>query len=146
MADCTCEYCVSACKNYPGWMAPIDAKLAIEAGLAKELMIDLWYAQDERGTVEVLCPAKCGYQGRSIGNIIFPSLHPGHCVFLENERCKIHRSGFKPRMCRLAMVCQELHNIPGLEKESFVDEWLTSEAKTLLAHWKELVNYEGNST
>lgn len=133
MADCQCPACVKACTRYPGWMVPANASDAIEAGLAHSLMLD-YYMPDKRfgNTVPifVLCPAIEGYGGK-----IAPLALSGTCVFLKDEKCSIHDTGFKPQQCKTTFICSS----KGEDKLDIVKHWVTPEALKLVRRWATLV-------
>lgn len=129
MAECSCEKCVKACKRYPGWFSVEEASRAIDGGHAKRLMLD-WYAADP--DIYVLAPAGQGYEGKSAP--FWPDEYM-QCTFLINDRCTIHDSGFKPRMCCESMICQQT----GPSKKDFTEDWDTDEGRDLINRWWEMV-------
>lgn len=40
--ECRCPKCVECCERAPGWMTPEEAQRAIDAGRARDLMVDWW--------------------------------------------------------------------------------------------------------
>ena len=59
----------------------------------------------------------------------------GRCTFLEDDRCSIHDSGFKPKQCRECLGCQK-HNGP--DNYEMARHWDTKEGKEALAVWAEI--------
>lgn len=76
MSECSCESCVSACENSPGWFSA--EQLPDIQDLVREGLV---------GTTEFM-----GAQG------VAPAQEPdGSCVFLQEGKCSIHDS--KPSEC-----------------------------------------------
>lgn len=146
--SCTCHKCVGACKNRPGWMMPHEAMTAIKAGLAHKLMRD-WVEPCEelknKERIWVLAPASVSYEGKDAPEmdwwaVISGNWSMGRCVFLENARCSLHNSGFKPHQCRLSVPCDEKNNYndPAHEASniSVGKAWDTAEGKRAMTAWK----------
>jgi len=137
MPDCHCDQCISACENSPGWMTVDEAKAAVRAGKAHQLMCD-WWVGDEQN-IYVLCPASVGYEGNRAREIdLFDFLSGnarlGTCTFLTQEkRCAIHTSGFKPIICRETVVCADVRP----NKRMVVAEWVANQH--LVYAWAEAV-------
>lgn len=137
MSECTCDKCIQACENTPGWFTPQEAEQALNAGLAKRLMLD-WWAADEN--IYVLSPASEGLGGGRAPELTFFNLFTtgwGQCVFLKDSRCEIHSSGFKPKLCRETLCCTETYP----SKEVVVEDWASDYGKSLIERWKKEVNY-----
>ena len=132
MPNCTCERCVNACKRYPGWMTVEEAKAAIAAGLGDKLALDYWC---DDPYVYVLLPAQVGMEGRTMAT--FPAPEP--CIFLQDDRCSIHNSGFKPLQCRDTFCCED----KGSLKEDFLQYWNTDEGRELVEQWSTAYGQEG---
>lgn len=125
--ECNCERCQKGCQRYPGWMTVDEAKRAMDAGHAKDLMRDYWASME--GNISVLCPAIEGYEGRTAA-----WLPDGKCVFFSNGKCGIHNSGFKPRQCRESFLCKGI----GPGKSEFIEEWNSPEGKEQVRRFREL--------
>jgi hypothetical protein len=151
--SCTCAKCVEACRRMPGWMTVEEAKKAMGAGMGTRLMRDWLDPSTELGNEEriyVLCPAAEGREGGDAADVdeMFPDnllmallgcaapvAQP--CVMLTREgRCELHTSGFKPRQCREALVCD---NRNGADKYEMAKEWDTPEGRNLVERWSELI-------
>lgn len=105
--SCTCDKCVGACNNSPGWFLPGEAeKSAKLLGMAfgefkkKYLIQEFWCGDPE---IDVLAPRKksqrAGFRRATWGSAWLPS----PCVFLKRKRCMIHEA--KPHECRMALCC-----------------------------------------
>jgi Fe-S-cluster containining protein len=124
---------VTACQNVPGWFLPREAKLAIEAGHAQSMMLDKWYEDSHERWVWVLAPASINNGGRT-APARFWFLHEGEiCVFLKNERCAIHDSGFKPVECRKYSCTTN----SGIERRVIKRFWNTEFGKAVVNQWRE---------
>lgn len=130
--ECTCDRCVGACKNTPGWFAPGEAEqvaavlgIPFEEFFKKYLVVDYW-VEEEVDTL-VLSPVKeehIKYAGKK-APFTFPFI-PSPCVFLKDDRCSIH--SHKPKECREVMcdgkdgrlrrmAIRDLWNRPELQKK-----------------------------
>jgi Fe-S-cluster containining protein len=127
--DCSCNDCVSACKNKPGIFKPREAEKAAELlGIpweefkAKFLMIDYWCAEDSNDqTIYYYAPRKTNDEpGMRVASWAY-AFQAGPCVFLENDRCKIHAA--KPFECREAMICGGFKN----HKKQAIGDWRKAE-------------------
>lgn len=146
---CSCAKCVQACRRFPGWMTIAEAKAMIAAGMSDKLMLD-WMEPDQEklGTdhrIYVLCPASHGCQsdhaplmddfypdGGWVMALFSPDdQKPMPCVLLVDGKCSIHDSGFKPRMCRELMQCEDA----GCDKYDMASEWNCEEGRSLIADW-----------
>lgn len=138
-SECSCEKCIKGCKVNPGWFMPGEAELVAKSlGLSfkdffhKYLVVDFWCAEDD---VYVLAPYKvfdkipdrpeisAYYQrpDRGTGRLVdwgYP-FRTGRCIFLENDRCRIHP--VKPYECRNTLSCVETNgkNI----REEIAERW-----------------------
>ena len=113
MAGCSCEKCVSACKNDPGRLVPDDlaklsAYLAIDIPtLEKEYLVRI--PMKHKGvTVYALAPAKRkGKRFVAEPGSVAPDYYTdekGECVFLDSEGlCTVHK--VKPFECGAYMGC-----------------------------------------
>ena len=159
LASCSCSECVKACQRNPGWMNPAEAVKAIEAGLAKNLMLDWLDPCSQVGNTEpilVLCPASRHYGGSKapewddmvgggdLMSIILNPPHKGRCVFLSDKnRCLIHDSGFKPEQCRKIQVCAGDEEREGQPDNYDMGRlWDTEKGRAVVEQWKRAVNFE----
>jgi Fe-S-cluster containining protein len=144
----------------PAGMTVAEADAAMDAGLAKQLMRDFLLPDDEVGNsddIYVLCPAARGYEnGQTAPRELYPSfasifdvmingIEPIklHCVFLQNERCSIHNSGFKPSACSQANACEDLPSDKRWSKRGMAPEWDTPAGKAAVARWEGLCREQG---
>lgn len=150
LESCTCEKCVAACTRVPGWMTPDEAQAALDEGHAGRLMRD-WFEPDRelgnKKRIYVLCPASLGREGSDAPD----SLHMlflgyfGRCTFLRENRCELHDTGFKPVMCRTALLCQPDKQSPEGDKMPVAKLWNTRHGRAVVKRWKQLVG-ESNAT
>lgn len=122
MPDCTCEKCIQACREHPGWMTPDEARRAIAMGFGPWLMRERF---DQKHFV--LLPAIKG-GGRESS---YSFWRHAECTFLYNGRCSIHASGFKPVQCRESLPCKGT----GPVNSAVADLWLNPEAQHLVQSW-----------
>lgn len=75
LVACACDQCKRLCTRFPGWMYPAEAMLAMDAGHARELMLDYRIKEGERRyDVPVLCPAVIDRKGRNRGGWLCPDM------------------------------------------------------------------------
>lgn len=143
VASCTCDRCVSACYQAPGWFGLDDAEVAIDAGYAKKMMLDWWEEHDDGdNNTYVLAPAVVGFGGRLAPDIPeFPFSFgwvKGRCSLLDDKsRCTIHSTGFKPAQCRA------LGHGVSLKNQDAIKPWRTKRGLALIRRWKKEVKYRG---
>lgn len=145
MSGCTCDACVARCVAFPGWMRPLEAEMALNAGLAQRLMLDWFEPDDDYGNndrIDVLCPAAVGRGGHfapemSLLGMLSNELPPSRCTFLIGNRCDIHSSGFKPSQCRTVFACRPGY---GEQKIDIIPAWDTSYGRRIVMRWRKLVN------
>lgn len=146
---CHCSRCVTLCQRNPGWMTPLEARLAIEAGYASRLMKD-WLEpctelKNEK-RIFVLAPASIGYEGREAPDMPFSAIFTGwckgKCTFLRKGRCEIHDSAFKPRQCREAYGCVPNEDCP--DNYEMARLWNTRDGRNVVKQWKRVLC--GNAT
>ena len=142
---CSCARCVKCCHDNPGWFSPQEAIMAINAGYAKKMMVDWLEPCREVGNdkrIFVLAPASVGYEGGKCPEAVNPIEYlfgwtKGKCTLLENDKCSIHDSGFKPLQCRDGRSCQprdgELWDNYGVAKL-----WNTLEGQSAVEVWCKL--------
>jgi hypothetical protein len=127
-------------------MTIAEAKAMIAAGMGDSLMLDWMEPAEKIGTdhrIYVLCPAAHGYardyaplmddfypRGGLFDHLIYPPRQMP-CVLLVDGKCSIHDSGFKPRMCRELMACENA----GCDIYDMAPEWNCDEGRALIADW-----------
>lgn len=136
--ECSCNKCVRACKNTPGWFAPGEAEGAaslfgvpFEEFFRKYLVVDFWEGDDDTNgdTILVLSPVKASHlecAGRK-APFNFPFIQ-SPCVFLKDDRCSIHAK--KPKECRDVMCDGKDGRI---HREAVRDLWMKPELQKELA-------------
>lgn len=116
MTDCTCEVCVRACKQQPGWFAPGEAEkaaklLGIPFGKfeAEFLVIDHCSDENAPDAPLVYAPKKIGVDPEGIlsERTYRRKAQRGQCIFLKDDRCSIHAA--KPFECRNVLACDWKH-------------------------------------
>ncbi|HWI64862.1 MAG TPA: hypothetical protein VNT75_23785 [Symbiobacteriaceae bacterium] len=125
---CACEVCVRFCRR-PGWWTVHEATLALEAGYARRMMLEL--APDL--TFGVLSPAFRGCEG----SVALNSHADLGCNFLKADRCELHGTGFQPLECR---YCH--HELRGLGRQCHLDiekDWHTPTGEALVVRWGNLL-------
>jgi hypothetical protein len=127
---CSCEKCKAMCKR-PCWPSPQEAKVLIEKGYAKRLMLDYWVR--ENNNIDIVCPALKGYEGRD--SPFWPRGDEG-CTFQDKKGlCEIHTKGLKPLEGKLATCDGSGH---GKDLHFGVAElWDNAEGKAVVQLWKE---------
>lgn len=138
---CHCDDCVGLCHRNPGWMTPAEAMQAMDAGLAHRLMRDWLEPSSQLGNTErlyVLAAASIRCEGKdapefSYFELLFGYGKKGRCTFLENDRCAIHDSGFKPKQCRESLGCEHKAGPDNYEMARF---WDNEEGRAALRRWQ----------
>ncbi len=121
---CSCAVCLAYCAR-PGWWTVEEARLALQAGYAGRMMLEL---APER-TFGVLSPAFKGCEGSFATN----ECAPNGCNFLKNGLCELHGTGFQPLECRF---CH--HDRVGLGPRCHADlekDWHTPAGQALVSQW-----------
>lgn len=129
-APCSCETCISYCER-PGWWTVEEARLAINAGYANRMMLEI----SSNNYFGVLSPA---FKGNEVYFALQIYSKQG-CTFLQNNRCEIFGSGFQPLECQF---CH--HNRKGLGKKCHLDiekDWRTADAKRLVVRWGNITGF-----
>jgi Fe-S-cluster containining protein len=137
---CHCDDCVSLCYRNPGWMTPAEAMQAMDAGLAHRLMRDWLEPSGKLGNTErlyVLAAASIRCEGQDAPEFSWAELmlgfaSKGRCTFLENDRCSIHDSGFKPKQCRESLGCERKS---GPDNYEMARHWDSDEGRAALDRW-----------
>ncbi len=139
LASCTCSACVEACKRFPGWFGLDDAEAALDAGLAKRLMLDFWEEFPEN--ISILSPASEGCEGDDAPDM--PAFAfgwtKGRCVFLSPEGlCLLHDTPYKPLQCR-TMISREQPPGEWIDNRAVRDLWDSDRGRALVARWEKEV-------
>jgi Fe-S-cluster containining protein len=127
---CTCEECIGACKNTPGWFLPGEAEKAAAAlgmtyGDFRELLIaEYWGNGEDAPPTFVLSPRKKEVdRDRAVASFAFGA-KPDRCIFLDaNDRCRIHSA--KPFECAVTLGCEPLPELPGYQnlRHYIAEQW-----------------------
>lgn len=142
---CTgCQRGVSMCNHTPCLGTVDDIERLIDAGYAKNLMLDFYYSGsgDFDEDVAYLCPAIIGMEGKQA-----PFARHGTCNLLVNGMCSIHH--IKPIQGKLACCKIERYyeaTFPAKEVDERIPvlhTWNTQRGKDLIARWAMEVNYQG---
>jgi hypothetical protein len=123
-APCSCEICRNYCVR-PGWWTVREAALAIDAGYANRMMLEM--APDL--SFGVLSPAFKGCEG----NFALNDFSKQGCNFLKDDLCELYETGFQPLECRF---CH--HDRVGLGKQCHLDiekDWNTPVGQGVIAQW-----------
>lgn len=84
--ECACEQCVACCKHMPGYLAFGDLGV-LAMGLRVENLADLVpFLQASEGPIVMNQIAGLAYR---IPTIV-PAMNDRGCVFLQDDRCKVH--------------------------------------------------------
>jgi len=125
-----CDICLSYCLR-PGWWTVKEAALAIEAGYAGRMMLEI----SPELNFGVLVPAFKGNEA----NIASQLFAPNGCTFLQNNRCEIFDSGFQPLECRF---CFHARRNQGKKCHSDIEkDWHTSNGQKLIIHWGKITGW-----
>lgn len=156
MTDCSCPKCVKCCTKNPGWFSPSEALLAITSGHANRLMLDWLDPSKNLGNIEkiwVLAPSSDNRGGElapewdemhgtgddSFFSALISTPWKGQCIFLKNNLCEIHYSGFKPIQCVTTFACAPQDEY--MDNYKVAKQWDTNEGKSIVEKWKELVKF-----
>ena len=127
---CSCEICLNYCQR-PGWWSVEEATLAIDAGYANRMMLEI----SPELTFGVLSPAFKGNEG-NVALQIFA--HQG-CTFLKDNLCELFGTGFQPLECRF---CN--HNRRDLGKNCHLaleKDWCSQAGQKLIISWGKLTGF-----
>lgn len=165
-----CARGVRMCHHTPCIGTPDDILKLLDAGYAKNLMLDWWIGETSKEEsiksslgiskptklskkdrfnpfeedVEYIIPAIIGYEG-----IRSPFAKHGKCNLLINNQCSLHDKGLKPTQGSYA--CCKVENVWIDEdgKEQDIDEripilhtWNTQKGRDVITRWKFLVSYD----
>lgn len=127
-APCSCKVCLAYCMR-PGWWTVSQAGKAMEAGLAKRMMLEL--SPDK--SYGVLSPAFKGNEGACALQIFAES----GCTFLKENRCELHGTSLMPLECRF---CHHSRKGQGIKcHNDIAKDWNTKAGKELVEKWCEMV-------
>lgn len=168
--SCNCTNGVRMCYKTPCMGTVDDMEKLMDAGYAKNLMLDFWLGKDPNGmsdkvketmdpglvdsyvnnpfeeNVPYLVPALKGHEGKitSMGKT-------GTCNLLVDNKCSLHDKGLKPIQGQTA--CCKIERVfidPVSGKQMEIDErvpilhtWNTKRGKNLIKRWKQEVSYTG---
>ncbi len=128
--SCSCAVCVSYCRR-PGWWTVDEAELAIEAGYANRMMLEM---SPDR-SFGVLSPA---FRGCEVQFALNEYADRG-CTFLTDERCELYSAGLMPLECRF---CH--HERAGQGPRCHADiakDWNTAAGRALVVRWSNITNF-----
>ncbi len=127
---CACEVCISYCRR-PGWWTIEEARMAIEAGFAKRMMLEI----SPEMNFAVLSPS---FKGNEV-NYALQVFSDNGCTFLVNDLCELFGKDFQPLECRF---CH--HDRKGKGKKCHADiekQWNSKEGKSLIVEWGNLTGF-----
>jgi len=127
---CSCETCLNYCKR-PGWWTVEETELAIHAGYANRMMLEISPERD----FGVLSPSFKGNEG----NYAFQVFSGNGCTFLKNDLCELYGTEFQPLECR---YCH--HERIGSGEECHFDiekEWNSEKGKRLIVQWGNITGF-----
>lgn len=108
--SCTCNECIKACRNRPGWFKPGEAekvagylKISLQELFNKYLQVDYWVGDGKKHPSDILNLSP-GIVEEMHCKVVtwFPR---GTCVFLKEDRCSIHP--VKPFECKMTVCCND---------------------------------------
>jgi hypothetical protein len=127
---CSCKICRNYCKR-PGWWTIEEAEIAIHAGFAKRMMLEVSPERD----FGVLSPA---FKGNEANYALQIYARKG-CTFLKNGLCELYGTGFQPLECRF---CHHDRIGLGIECHTNIEkEWKTLNAKRVIVRWGNLIGF-----
>jgi hypothetical protein len=127
---CSCDICKSYCIR-PGWWTVEEAQLALNAGLASRMMLEISPEHD----FGVLSPAFKGNEGYYALQLFSRN----GCTFLNNNLCELFNTGFQPLECRFCHHDRKGLGIKchlGIEKE-----WRMKQGQKLIAKWVNMIGF-----
>ena len=127
---CSCEVCLAYCAR-PGWWTVEEANRAIEAGMARRMMLEM--APD--CSFGVLSPAFLGCE------VAFAQDRYAECgcTFLKEQRCELYGSGLQPLECR---YCHHSRLGQGLACHQAIErDWHTTAGQHLVVRWSKLTGF-----
>lgn len=121
---CRCEVCRAYCRR-PGWWTVEEAALAIEAGYAHRMMLEI----SPELTFGVLSPAFKGNEGKLAVQIFADQ----GCTFLSHDSCELFETPFRPLECRF---CHHTRRGLGERCHAAIEEgWHSPVGQSLVAKW-----------
>jgi hypothetical protein len=141
---CSCPSCIDRCTRISGVMSPHEALLAIQAGLAPQLMLVAYWERDDTPTWH-LQPLTFLHPEKPAAAVRRDSQHAaGTCTFLDAAGlCSIHDTPFKPIECRHAYGtgCTTARGLPPCpEYRGKGGLWGTPEAAEAITQWRTALN------
>jgi hypothetical protein len=130
-APCSCELCVSYCKQRPGWWSVDEAEKAMDAGYAERMMLEL--APEK--TFSVLSPA---FKGNECNFALQANAKNG-CTFLNDGLCELFGTDHQPLECRF---CHHERQGMGIQCHFDIEkEWNTERGKRLVIKWGNITGF-----
>jgi hypothetical protein len=129
-----CEKGIYYCKTRPCWGTVNDFKKIIEAGHAKELMIDYYSHKNINNGNKIYFLSGSSNSNQCSKADWNPK---GVCIFLENDKCRIN--DIKPTTGAVA-CCKKKPNISIMH--ACILTWNTKKGKQLIKDWKKMVDYK----
>ena len=127
---CSCDTCRNYCVR-PGWWTDEEAEMAIEAGYADRMMLEISPEKD----FGVLSPA---FKGNEV-NYALQIYSKNGCTFLNNGLCELFGTGHQPLECRF---CHHDRKGKGPECHAAIEkEWNTPHAKRIIVRWGNLTGF-----
>lgn len=132
---CSCQKCVSMCKDRPCWPTPEEAERLIENGFADKLMLDWWCGGGEGDTdIYLLGPAIEGHEGQRA-----PYWPWGRCNLLTKDGlCSLHDKGLKPLEGRAASCKTNKPKLHGFVAMT----WNCDLGRAVVAKWKTMMGLD----
>ena len=127
---CSCDICLGYCKR-PGWWTVEEAALAIDAGYANRMMLEM---APER-SFGVLSPAFKGCEG----DFALERCADQGCTFLKDNLCELHGSGHQPLEC---LYCHHERTGLGIQCHTDIEkDWNTPAGRVLVVRWSKLTGF-----
>ena len=129
-APCSCDTCRNYCVR-PGWWTVEEAEMAIKAGYADRMMLEISPEKD----FGVLSPA---FKGNEV-NYALQIYSKNGCTFLNDGLCELFGTGHQPLECRF---CHHDRKGKGPECHAAIEkEWNTPHAKRIIVRWGNLTGF-----
>lgn len=128
---CSCSVCRGFCAR-PGWWTVSEARAALEAGLARRMMLEL---SPDR-SFGVLSPAFRGNEGF----FALEEFAGRGCTFLGHGGCGLFGADFRPLECRF---CRHDREGGGRLCHAAIErDWFSGKGRRLVRRWAGLVGIE----